>query len=115
MELLGRQETWNITYDHALGETASFFYTRIRDEAVIYGRRCAKTGRVLVLHEAVRTMGPGAEIAALVADRLFEHLDAPVRRLGGLDTPIPQAAELETQWYPSVDGVVAAIVELARW
>jgi pyruvate dehydrogenase E1 component beta subunit len=74
-----------------------------------------KTGRVLVLHEAVRTMGPGAEIAALVADRLFEHLDAPVRRLGGLDTPIPQAAELETQWYPSTDGVAAAILELARW
>ena len=33
MELLGRQEVWNITYDHALGETASWFYTRIRDEA----------------------------------------------------------------------------------
>jgi uncharacterized OB-fold protein len=48
MELLGRQETWNITYDHALGETASWFYTRIRDEAAIYGRKCAKTGRVLV-------------------------------------------------------------------
>ena len=37
MELLGRQEVWNITYDHALGETASCFYTRIRDEAAIYG------------------------------------------------------------------------------
>ncbi len=48
MELLGRQETWNITYDHALGETASWFYTRIRDEAAIYGRRCAKTNHVLV-------------------------------------------------------------------
>src|SRR6201985_1436693 len=48
MELLGRQETWNITYDHALGETASWFYTRIRDEAAIYGKRCAKTGKVLV-------------------------------------------------------------------
>ena len=48
MELLERQEVWNITYHHALGETASWFYTRIRDEATIYGRRCAKTGRVLV-------------------------------------------------------------------
>src|SRR3954452_8197521 len=48
MELLGRQETWNITYDHALGETASWFYTRIRDEAAIYGRRCARSGCVLV-------------------------------------------------------------------
>ena len=48
MELLGRQEVWNITYDHALGETASSFYTRIRDEAAIYGRRSAGNGRVLV-------------------------------------------------------------------
>jgi uncharacterized protein len=48
MELLERQEVWNITYNHALGETASRFFTCIRDEATIYGRRCAKTGRVLV-------------------------------------------------------------------
>ena len=48
MELLARQEVWNITYNHALGETASRFYTRIRDEAAIYGRRSARTGRVLV-------------------------------------------------------------------
>ena len=47
MELLERREVWNITYDHALGETASSFYTRIRDEATIYGRRCAKTGRLV--------------------------------------------------------------------
>ena len=48
MELLERQETWTITYNHALGETASYFYTKIRDEAAIYGKRCAKTNRVLV-------------------------------------------------------------------
>jgi hypothetical protein len=39
MELLERQETWSITYNHALGETASYFYTKIRDEAAIYGKR----------------------------------------------------------------------------
>ncbi|HEY4041072.1 MAG TPA: hypothetical protein VGM32_04405 [Rhodopila sp.] len=48
MELMTRQETWNITYNHALGETASWFYAQIRDNAKIFGRRCAKTGRVLV-------------------------------------------------------------------
>ena len=48
MELMTRQETWNITYNHALGETASWFYARIRDNAKTYGRRCASTGRVLV-------------------------------------------------------------------
>ena len=48
MELLGRQEVWNITYDHALGETASYFFTQIRDHGRIFGRRCAKSNRVLV-------------------------------------------------------------------
>jgi uncharacterized OB-fold protein len=48
MELLKRQETWNITYNHALGETASWFFVQIRDHAKLYGRRDAKTGRVLV-------------------------------------------------------------------
>lgn len=48
MELLKRQETWNITYNHALGEIASWFFVQIRDNAKIYGRRCGKTGRVLV-------------------------------------------------------------------
>jgi uncharacterized protein len=48
MELLKRKETWSITYEHALGETASWFFTQIRDNAKIYGRRCAKSGRVLV-------------------------------------------------------------------
>ena len=48
MELLKRQESWNITYNHALGETASWFFVQIRDHAKIYGRRDAKSGRVLV-------------------------------------------------------------------
>jgi hypothetical protein len=48
MELMTRQETWNITYNHALGETASWFYAQIRDNAKIHGRRCAESGRVLV-------------------------------------------------------------------
>ncbi|MBV8613740.1 MAG: hypothetical protein JOY66_08190, partial [Acetobacteraceae bacterium] len=48
MELLKRQETWNITYTHALGETASWFYVQLRDHAKLYGKRDAKSGRVLV-------------------------------------------------------------------
>lgn len=48
MELLKRKETWNLTYTHALGETASWFYVQVRDNAKIYGRRDARTGRVLV-------------------------------------------------------------------
>lgn len=48
MELMTRTENWNITYKHALGETASWFFTQIRDKQEIYGRRDPKSGRVLV-------------------------------------------------------------------
>jgi uncharacterized OB-fold protein len=63
MELLKRKETWNITYNHALGETASWFYVQIRDNAKIYGRRCAKSGRVLVPPRAFsdQTLEPTTE------------------------------------------------------
>jgi len=74
-----------------------------------------RTSRLLVVHEAPLTMGPGAEIAARAADQLFELLDAPVRRLGGSDVPIPQNMELEQYLYPQVQQVVTAARELARW
>ena len=45
MELLGRQEVWSITYDHALGETASYFFTQIRDHQKLLGRRVDKAHR----------------------------------------------------------------------
>ena len=48
MELLTRTESWNIGYEHALGETASWFFVQIRDNAKLYGRRCPTSGRVLV-------------------------------------------------------------------
>jgi 2-oxoisovalerate dehydrogenase E1 component len=57
-----------------------------------------RTSRVLVLHEAALTGGLGAEIAATIADEAFMDLDAPVRRVGGLDTPIPFAPTLEAVW-----------------
>jgi len=54
-----------------------------------------RTGRLLVLQEAPLTGGFGGEVAAVVADAAFDHLDAPVRRLGALDTPVPFAKPLE--------------------
>lgn len=48
MELLTRRESWNIGYEHALGETASWFFIQIRDHAKLYGRRDPASGRVLV-------------------------------------------------------------------
>jgi 2-oxoisovalerate dehydrogenase E1 component len=60
-----------------------------------------KTSRALVVHEAPLTGGFGGEIAAAIADEAFMWLDAPVRRVGGLDTPIPFAPTLEAVWSPA--------------
>lgn len=68
------------------------------DEALVL-ESLTKTSRVLVLHEANQTGGIGAEIAASIAERGFELLDAPVRRLGALDTPVPFSEQLEKEVY----------------
>jgi pyruvate dehydrogenase E1 component beta subunit len=73
-----------------------------------------RTRRLLVVHEAVRRGGYGAEIAALVAEEAFDSLDAPPRRLAGLETPIPYAQELERTVVPQVDDIVRAAKELVR-
>jgi pyruvate dehydrogenase E1 component beta subunit len=67
-----------------------------------------RTSRAIVVHEAVRTAGGGAEIAAQIQERAFFELDAPVWRVAGTDTPIPQDAELEQLCIPSVDDIAAA-------
>lgn len=59
-----------------------------------------KTGKVLVLHEDTLTGGIGAEIAAWISEHCFEWLDAPVKRAGSIDTPVPFAPELEQQFLP---------------
>jgi len=68
-----------------------------------------KTGRAVVSHLAVEFCGPGAELAALISERLFGRLRAPVRRLGGRPTPIPASRHLEPHWYPSVESTAAAV------
>ena len=59
-----------------------------------------KTGRVLLLHEDTLTGGIGAEISAWINELCFRDLDAPVKRVAGLDTPIPFAATLENNFMP---------------
>lgn len=71
-----------------------------------------RTGRALVVHEAVRTAGAGAEIAARIQEAAFFSLDAPVWRLGALDTPVPQDPELEQLVIPSTDQIEHAAREL---
>jgi pyruvate dehydrogenase E1 component beta subunit len=68
--------------------------------------RCVvETGRVVVVHEAPRTLGMGAEIAARVMELAFDHLEAPVARVTGWDVPYPPAA-LEQRYLPSVERIV---------
>jgi len=66
-----------------------------------------KTGRAMVVHDAVRRSGYGAEIAAMLTERAFDYLDAPVVRLAGKDAPIPYNRDLEAAVVPQVDDIVA--------
>jgi 2-oxoisovalerate dehydrogenase E1 component beta subunit len=78
------------------------------DEAAILNT-AARTGKVIVLHEATRTGGPGGEIAALIAERAFEYLDAPVVRVAPPDTPVPYSPPLEDYFLPNAEKVGKAI------
>ena len=71
-----------------------------------------KTSRVLVAHEDMISWGYGAEIAARIADELFEDLDAPVRRCAGMDTFVAYQPVLEDAILPQPDRILKAIVEL---
>ena len=69
-----------------------------------------KTGRVLISHEAAKTGGIGGEVSAVIADsEAFFHLDAPIKRLCGLDTPIPYSPMLEKAVVPDVEAMINAI------
>lgn len=72
-----------------------------------------KTGRALVVHEAVRDFGPGAEIAATIQEELFGKLKAPVRRLGAPYCAVPFAKVLEDAYLVQPPAIVAAAQELA--
>jgi 2-oxoisovalerate dehydrogenase E1 component len=74
-----------------------------------------KTNRVLVLYEDHEFLGYGAEIAALIADKAFMHLDAPVRRLAGAFSPIPFADPLERAVLPQDEGILAAAREVLAY
>ncbi len=69
-----------------------------------------KTGRCLIVHEATRTSGYGAELSALVQERCFYHLEAPILRVTGWDTPYPR--EFEWEYFPGPARVAAAIRQI---
>jgi 2-oxoisovalerate dehydrogenase E1 component len=74
-----------------------------------------RTNRVIVAHEDQLLCGFGAEIAARIAGELFEHLDAPVRRVGALNTPVAYSPDLEEAILPQPADVLQAIRETARY
>jgi 2-oxoisovalerate dehydrogenase E1 component len=78
-------------------------------------RSVEKTARALVLHEDSLTAGFGGEVASWIAEHVFESLDAPVRRMGGADTPVGYCPDLERVILPQVDGIAEALRQLARY
>jgi pyruvate dehydrogenase E1 component beta subunit len=82
------------------------------DEAAILAS-VAKTGRVAIVHEAPRTAGFGAELAALIAEKAIFDLQAPVLRVTGYDVPYPYWT-IEDSYMPSVDRVATAVRTLVR-
>lgn len=75
-------------------------------------RSVAKTGRLLIVDEAFAPCGIGAEIAAQLADRGFDDLDAPIRRLNGSQTPTPYSPPLEAAVVPNSETIAQAIRDL---
>jgi 2-oxoisovalerate dehydrogenase E1 component len=73
------------------------------------------TSRIVIAHEDQLTCGFGAELAARIADELFEHLDAPVKRLGALDCPVAYSPVLEEAILPQADDVLDTIRATARY
>jgi 2-oxoisovalerate dehydrogenase E1 component len=74
-----------------------------------------KTSRVIIAHEDTLTCGFGAEIAARIADELFEYLDAPIKRVAAMDCPVAYCPDLEEIILPQSSDVLNAIRDLARY
>jgi 2-oxoisovalerate dehydrogenase E1 component beta subunit len=74
-----------------------------------------RTGRALVVHEAPLTSGFGGEVAAIIAEHAWEFLDAPVKRIGALDVPVPFSPTLEDAALPSEAKIEAAVRSLLEY
>lgn len=73
-----------------------------------------KTGRVIITHEASERTGFGAELAAQIADKLFDELDAPILRVCGANIPVPNATLPEIESAPTVDRLVNAAIHICQ-
>jgi 2-oxoisovalerate dehydrogenase E1 component len=84
------------------------------DDEIVFNS-VKKTNRVLVLHEDGLTMGWGAEVVARIADKCFDHLDAPVLRVGAKDSFVGSAVSLEDEVLPSVGGLKRELTRLLEY
>ena len=83
------------------------------EEAIL--ETAKKTSKIVVLHEATMTGGPGGEIVARIAEKAFEYLDGPIVRIAPPDTPVPYSPPLEEAFLPQVSDVVARVRDLAAY
>ena len=83
------------------------------EEAVLASVK--KTGRAVILHEAVKAYGTGAEMSARINEKLFGQLKAPVQRVGGTFSAVPMANVLEQAWIPTKDGIKDAVSTTMNW
>jgi pyruvate/2-oxoglutarate/acetoin dehydrogenase E1 component len=74
-----------------------------------------RTNKVLIVHEDTLTSGIGAELAAILAEDLFEYLDGPITRVAAPDAPFPYAPPLEAAYLPNVEKILAATRKLAAY
>jgi len=81
------------------------------DEDVILSS-VQKTGKVMIVYEACRTGGFGAEIAAVIGEKAFDYLDAPIKRVAALDSPIPFNPKMEDYILPNEENIKTAALEL---
>jgi 2-oxoisovalerate dehydrogenase E1 component beta subunit len=79
------------------------------------GETVKKTNKAMILHEATRTGGIAGELAAIINEDAFDHLDGPIVRVTSIDTPVPYAPPLEEYFLPQVDDVLKAARSLAAY
>ena len=72
----------------------------------------SKTHKAVIITEEVRRGGFGGELSAIIAEEYFDYLDAPVVRIGALDTPVPFAPNLEQYYMPNAQDILAGVKKI---
>jgi len=81
------------------------------DEEIIF-ESVRKTNHAVVVHESWKNSGFGAEVVARIQEKVFDHLDGPILRVAGLDTPVPFSPALEKEVIPNAKSIIEAVHRL---